>query len=157
MIAAVRQWLASIVMLSFLISLIRILIPDGTLRKVGAFTGSLVLLSAILRPLVRLEPDWPDWDLSAYESAITARMDELSAEQADAFARQVAEKTADAITAQAARLGVAVSASVTVRVADGVPRPWSVALYGAPSEALSAWVSDALDIPSERQCWTVPP
>lgn len=157
MTAAVRQWLTSIVMLSFLISLTRILIPEGTLRKVGAFTGSLVLLSAILRPLVRLEPDWPDWDLSAYESAISERMDELNAQQADAFGAQVAEKTADAITAQAARLGVTVSAVVTVRVTDGVPRPWSVTLYGTPSEALSGWVSEALDIPPERQCWTVPP
>ncbi|MBQ9522001.1 MAG: stage III sporulation protein AF [Oscillospiraceae bacterium] len=156
MTAAVRQWLTSIVMLSFLISLIRILIPEGTLRKAGAFTGSLVLLSAILRPLVRLEPDWPDWDLSAYESAITARMDELNAQQADTFGVQVAEKTAETITAQAARLGVTVSASVTVRVTDGVPCPWSVTLYGTPSEALSAWVSEALDIPPERQFWTTP-
>ncbi|MBQ9493505.1 MAG: stage III sporulation protein AF [Oscillibacter sp.] len=149
MIAAVRQWLTSIVMLSFLISLLRVLLPEGTLRKVGAFTGSLALMSAILRPLVRLEPDWPDWDLSAYESAVTERMDELGAAREEAFGEQVAAKTAEAIYAHSAR-----PANVTVRLEDGVPLPWSVRLEGPKDAELSAWLESALGIPPARQFWT---
>ena len=150
MIDAVRQWLTSIILTSFLLSLLQLLLPEGSLRKAGAFTGSLVLLTAIVRPLARLEPDWPDWNLSAYERAITARMDELNAGQEDAFAAQVAERTAAAIGAYAP----GVSARVTVRVVDGVPLPWAVTLSGAPDADLSAWLKNALDIPPERQFWT---
>ena len=150
MIDAVRQWLTSIILTSFLISLLQLLLPEGSLRKAGAFTGSLVLLTAIVRPLARLEPDLPDWNLSAYESAITARMDELNAGQADAFAAQVAERTAETITAHAP----GVSVRVTVRVVDGVPLPWAVTLSGTPDAGLSAWLTSALDIPPERQFWT---
>ncbi len=150
MMDAVRQWLTSVVLTSFLISLLRLLLPEGSLRKAGAFTGSLVLLTAIVRPLARLEPDWPDWNLSAYESAIAERMDELSAGQEDAFAAQVAERTAEAIRAYAP----GVSARVTVRAQDGVPLPWAVTLSGTPEAGLSAWLTNALDIPPERQFWT---
>ncbi len=150
MIDAVRQWLTSIILTSFLLSLLQLLLPEGSLRKAGAFTGSLVLLTAIVRPLARLEPDWPDWNLSAYERAITARMDELNAGQEDAFAAQVAERTAAAIGAYAP----GVSARVTVRVRDGVPLPWAVTLSGTPDADLSAWLATALDIPPERQFWT---
>ena len=149
MIQAVREWLLSVVMLSFLISLLRVVLPEGNLRKVGAFTGSLVLMAAILRPLVRLEPEWPVWDTSAYESAIAERMDELSAD----FRAQVAEKCAEAIEAKAAELGAAVSAAVTVREENGTPLPWSVELGGERDAALSEWIRAELNIPPERQNW----
>ena len=153
MIQAVREWLLSIIMTSFLISLLRVLLPEGNLRKIGAFTGSLVLLSAILRPLVRLEPEWPAWDMASYESEIAERMDELNGRQADAFRAQVAEASAEAIQAKAAELGASVSAAVTVRTENETPLPWSVTLDGAWNAALSEWMRVALDIPPERQEW----
>ena len=153
MIQALREWLVSIVMLSFLISLLRLFLPEGNLRKIGAFTGSLVLLSAILRPLVRLEPEWPVWDMASYESEIAERMDELNGRQADAFRAQVAEASAELIQAKAAELGASVSAAVTVRTDNETPLPWSVTLDGAWNAALSEWIRVALDIPPERQEW----
>lgn len=154
MIQAVKEWLLSIVMLSFLISLLRLLMPEGGLRKVGAFTGSLVLMAAILRPLVRLEPELPEWDMRAYESAISERMEELNERRADAFREQAAGKCAELIQAKAAELGVPVSAAVTMRIENGTPLPHSVRLDGARNAALSEWLYDALDIPPERQEWT---
>ena len=153
MIDAVRQWLTSIILTSFLISLLRLLLPEGSLRKAGAFTGSLVLMFAVVRPLARMETDWPDFDFTAYENEITERMETLRAEQEDAFREQVARKTAEAIEAQSARMGSAVSADVTVVVQDGVPLPWAATLYGEPDARLSAWLESALDIPPARQFW----
>ena len=153
MIQAVREWLLSIIMVSFLISLLRVLLPEGNLRKIGVFTGSLVLLSAILRPLVRLEPEWPAWDMASYESEIAERMDELNGRQSDAFRAQVAEASAELIQAKAAELGASVSAVVTVRTENETPLPWSVTLDGAWNAALSEWIRVALDIPPERQEW----
>ena len=153
MIQAVREWLLSIIMTSFLISLLRVLLPEGNLRKIGAFTGSLVLLSAILRPLVRLEPEWPAWDMASYESEIAERMEELNGRQADAFRAQVADASAEMIQQKAAELGASVSAAVTVRTENETPLPWSVTLDGAWNAALSEWIRVALDIPPERQEW----
>ena len=153
MIQAVREWLLSIIMTSFLISLLRVLLPEGNLRKIGAFTGSLVLLSAILRPLVRLEPEWPAWDMASYESEIAERMEELNGRQADAFRAQVADASAEMIQQKAAELGASVSAAVTVRTENETPLPWSVTLDGAWNAALSEWMRVALDIPPERQEW----
>lgn len=154
MIRAVREWLLSIVMLSFLISLLRILLPEGSLRKVGAFTGSLVLMSAILRPLTRLEPAWPEWDMGAYERAVQERMEELNAAEEESFQAQVAERTAALIRAQAAELGLRCSVGVRTRMERGTPVPWSVSLDAARNAALSAWMETALGIPPARQYWT---
>ena len=153
MIQAVREWLLSIIMVSFLISLLRVLLPEGNLRKIGAFTGSLVLLSAILRPLVRLEPEWPAWDMASYESEIAERMDELNGRRADAFRAQVADASAEMIQQKAAELGASVSAAVTVRTENETPLPWSVTLDGAWNAALSEWMRVSLGIPPERQEW----
>ena len=157
MVRGVKEWLLSIVMLSFLISLLRLFLPEGNLRKVGAFTGSLVLMAAILRPLVRLEPELPAWDMSAYESAIAERVEELDAD----FGARVAEKCAELIEAKAAELGAEVSAAVTVREENGTPLPQFVELYGERDAALSEWIRAELGIPPERQEWrdggTFPP
>ena len=153
MIQALREWLVSIVMLSFLISLLRLFLPEGNLRKAGAFTGSLVLMAAILRPLVRLEPERFDWGLESYESAITERMEEFQANQETAFREMVAERSAEVIVEKAAELGAAVSVRVETRTENGTPLPQSVTLDGPWNAALSEWMRVALDIPPERQEW----
>lgn len=153
MIHAVKEWMLSIIMLAFLISLLRVLLPEGSLRKVGAFTGSLVLMAAILRPLVRLEPEWPVWDMEPYEAAVSERMEELNAAAEERFRLQVAERSAELIREKAAELGTSLSVEVTVRMEDGVPLPWTVTLGGAWDGELSAWLKNTLDIPPERQYW----
>ena len=163
MIGAAREWLVSIVMLSFLISLLRLLLPEGNLRKVGAFTGGLVLMAAILYPLARLEPVWPEWSPEAYENAVNERMEELNAAEENSFRQQVSERTAALIQAKASELGLTVSASVDTRMERGAPIPWAVTLDvtrdaftpdGTREGSLSAWLDAALNIPPERQFWT---
>lgn len=154
MMEAVRAWLTSVVLSAFLISLIRILLPEGPLRQAGAFTCSLALMAAIARPLVGLEPEWPSASLKDYEDTITQRIEELYAEEARTFREQVAERTEELIVQQGADLGVTVSAAVTLRDDDDAPVPWAVTLSGPRNASLEAWLSDALDIPPERQFWS---
>ena len=52
MIGAVRVWLTSIVMVTLLLSVAQTLIPEGTIRKIAGFTGGLILLVALLRPVL---------------------------------------------------------------------------------------------------------
>lgn len=154
MIQAARAWLVSIIMLSFLISLLRVLLPEGNLRRAGAFIGGLVLMSAILRPLTRLETAWPEWDMETYENAIHERMEALNAAEEESFREQVAERTAELIRAQAAERGISASVTVNVRMEGGAPIPWAVTLEGARNAELSAWLENALGIPPARQYWT---
>ena len=153
MIRAVKEWLLSVVMLSFLISLLRLLLPEGNLRKVGAFTGSLVLTAAILRPLARLEPQWPEWDWERYENAIAERTEELGGRREEAFRAEVEARSAELVRAKAEELGLTVSAVVTARTENGTPLPWGVRLDAPRNAALSEWLYDALNIPPERQQW----
>ena len=154
MIAAAREWILSIIMLSFLISLLRVLLPEGNLRKAGAFIGGLVLMSAILNPLTRLESAWPEWDMEAYENAINERMEALNAAEEESFRAQVAQRTAELIRAQAAEFRMSAPVAVNVRMEGGAPIPWSVTLGGARNAELSAWLENALGIPPARQYWT---
>ena len=48
MMAAVREWLVSLVAVSLFLSLAQSLIPEGTLRKISSFAGGLLLLAALL-------------------------------------------------------------------------------------------------------------
>ena len=154
MIRALKEWLVSVVMLSFAVSLLRVLLPEGSLRKAGAFTGSLVLMAAILRPLVRLEPDFPDLDFYDYETAVAGRLEELQSAEMAEFQAQVERKSAERISEQAAALGTPLPVTVSARVENGVPVPWSVTLQGTYSPALSVWLENAFGIPAERQYWS---
>ena len=52
MMEAVREWLTSLVLVSLLLSVAQSLIPEGTLRRAASFTGGLILLFALLRPVL---------------------------------------------------------------------------------------------------------
>lgn len=154
MIGAARQWLTSIVMVTFLISLLRILTPEGMIRKIGTFTGSLALMAAILGPLARLNPEWPELRFGEYETEIERRVEEWNIEQERDFQTRVGEKIERLIEEQAAKFGVTAGASVELRVENGTPLPWSVTLTGTRNASLSAWMESALNVPPERQYWT---
>lgn len=55
MMEAVRAWLTSVVLVSVLLSAAQSLIPPGTVRKAAGFTGGLILLLVLLRPVLSME------------------------------------------------------------------------------------------------------
>lgn len=76
MIEALRGWLTGVVAVSALLFLVRSLAPKGTVGAVAEFTGGLLLLLALLRPLGDL--GW-EVDLSALEEEMAVRQEELEA------------------------------------------------------------------------------
>ena len=147
--ASLRAWLGSLVALSLLLSALRSLTPEGPLRKIAAFTGGLVLLSALLRPLTGGGLRMPEWDWDGDEAELAA----WEAETRRAFGDRVAAGTAAAVEERAASMGLAVSAEAELFWRDGTPLPWAVTVYGSRNAALAQWIADALDIPPERQYW----
>ena len=154
MIGALREWLTSVVVVSVLLAVVQTLIPEGTVRKIGAFTGGLILLVTLLQPLLGV--DFEDLELRLEQSRETVEQRQQELEQAGAreMAELIERQTAAYIWDKADALGLDLSAEVRVeRGPDGIPLPVSATLTGTYSEALSAYLERELGIPRERQVW----
>ena len=154
MIAAVREWLTSVVAVTLLLTVAQTLIPEGNIRKIAAFTGGLALLAALLQPVLRTDLSRLELDLDAYSAAIQERQAELEQDRESELASVIASRTEAYILDKAVQLGL----SVTVRVetaagAEGVPLPWAAEVHGPRAEELAAYMERELDIPRERQVW----
>lgn len=152
--AALREWLTSVVVVSMLLSVAQLLVPEGTLRKIASFTGGLVLLAALLRPVLGADLGRLRLDLSDYREAVEQRQAELSEESGAEIAELIAARTEAYISEEAVRLGAAVTVRVETEAgADGVPVPVGAVLTGPRSQALSDYMANQLGIPVERQVW----
>ena len=154
MMEAVRAWLTSVVLVSVLLSAAQSLIPPGTVRKAAGFTGGLILLLVLLRPVLEADLDRLALDFSDYQTAVEERQAELADTQTEAMASIIAEQTEAYILDKAGELGAEVTVRVETRTGgDGVPVPWSAELTGAQSETLASALETELGIPAERQVW----
>ena len=154
MMAALREWLTSVVVVAMLLAVAQTLLPEGSLRKIGSFTGGLILLVALTRPLLGTDLERLGVDIESCRREIAARQAELSEENRDALAAGIAERTEAYISKQAEKQGAAVTARVETRSGDeGIPLPWSAELEGDYTEELAQWMETELDIPRERQVW----
>lgn len=144
-----RQWLLGFLSCALLVSLLRPLCPDGALRQIARFTGGLLLLCALLRPLAKLELPDAAWSAEGYREAVERLERELSADAETALADGIARKLEAYIEDKADALGLRVRATVTMR--NGVPE--RVTLRGAYSEALSDAIAAELGVAKEKQVW----
>ena len=155
MIAALREWLLSVVTVALLVSVAQSLIPEGSIRKIASFTAGLLLLAALLQPLLRSELGRLQLDFGKYADDIGKRQAELEQTQEEELASIIAEQTQAYILDKASELGLE---DIHVRVQvqtqeDGVPCPWAAELEGPWSEELSLYLEQDLGIPKERQVW----
>jgi stage III sporulation protein AF len=150
MIGAVRSWLTAIVAVTLLLSVLQTLLPAGAIRQIASFTGGLLLLVVLLRPLLGAELEDLQLDLSDYAQAIQERQAELTQAGETALEERIAEQTAAYISDKAPNVTVRVT---TEPDADGVPIPVEAELWGPWSEELAAYMEEELGIVRERQVW----
>lgn len=154
MMGAVREWLTSIVVVTLLLSVAQTLIPEGSIRKIAGFTGGLILLVTLLRPVLGADLTELRLDFGDYTEKVQTIQAELEADRAEDLAERIAGQTAAYISDKAAALGLAVTARVDTKPGpEGVPVPAAVELVGPRSQALADWMEQELDIPAERQVW----
>ncbi len=154
MIGAVRAWFVSITAVTLLLSVVQLLAPEGTMRKIIHFTGGLLLLSALLQPILRSDLSQLHLHFSDYAAAIADRAEELDAAGKEELADIIAERTAAYIWDKADALGLDLTIQVhTEPGRDGTPLPVSVELKGPRSPELAEWIARELGIPAERQVW----
>ena len=151
--AFLRQWLLGVVSCAFLVSLLDELTPEGSVRKLARFSGGLVLILCMLRPLGTAEP----WELALDLDGLSADRAALEEQYRDvsgqSFAAVIAERTGAYIEDKADELGLSVRAKVKTEEEDGVPLPVSVTLYGTENAALADYIERELGIAKEDQLW----
>ena len=148
-----RSWLLSVIACAVLVSIAELLTDGGAMRRAARFTGGVVLMLALLRPLAQLDLTALGFDLPAGREAAAQLEAELSARQRAALASVIAERTAAYIEDKADELGAAVHAEVAAEESGGVPLPVSVTLYGRKNDALGAYIARELGIAEEKQRW----
>ena len=154
MMAALREWITSIVVVTMLLSVAQTLIPEGAVRKISTFTGGLILLVALLQPILGADLSRLDLRLEPYEEAVQTRQEELEEARKSELADIIGARTAAYISDKADALGLSVTVQViTESGPDGIPVPASAEITGQPSEALAAYMEQELGIPRERQVW----
>ena len=149
-----EEWVASVVTVSVLLSLVRMVIPSGSIKNLTSFIGGLIFLLTLLRPLpgIRLEKLIPDVEL--YRDQIVQRQTELEKIVQSDLARSIEEETEAYISGKARSLGTEVSVQVHVEfAAEGIPLPIEAELYGPYTAELAAYMERELGIPAEGQVW----
>lgn len=151
---AAREWLTAVVTVTLLLSVVQTLVPEGSLRKIAGFTGGLLLLAVLLRPVTEIDLLGLDTEMEDWARAIGERQKELSAEQEKALASGIAERTASYISDKAEELGLEVKVRVETETGgDGVPVPVRAEIDGPWSGELSSYMAETLGISRERQVW----
>ena len=154
MIAALREWLTGIVVMTLLLSAVQTLVPDGAVRRAASFTGGLILLLAILQPILKTDLQRMKLDFSHYEAAVEEARVQLDTTAKTELASLIESKTETYISDKAKSLGRSVTVTVkTEENEDGIPVPVSVELEGPPLPELAQWLEQELGLGAERQVW----
>ena len=149
-----REWLTSVITVSVLLAVAQTLIPEGTVRKISAFTGGLILLVTLLQPLLGVNLEKLELRLDRSRETVEQRQQALEQAGEQELAELIEQQTAAYIWDKAEALGLDLSVEVQVeRGADGIPIPVGAVLTGPYAEALSAYLERELGIPRERQVW----
>ncbi len=150
---ALRQWLLGVVACALLVSIAEQLCPEGRERGMVRFTGGLLLLLAMLRPLSGFAPPEAMQGAAEYREALAALEPELETARENALTAGIASALNAYIEDKAGSLGADVRAEAAVEAADGVPLVRGVTLHGAYCGTLSAWLTSELGIAKEKQIW----
>ena len=163
--AFLRQWLLGVVSCAFLVSLLDQLTPEGSVRKLArfsscmvggilvGFSGGLVLILCMLRPLGTAEPRELALDLDGLSADRAALEEQYRDVSGQSLAAVIAERTGAYIEDKAHALGTEVTAEVTVREEDGAFFPDRAVLFGEENAELSVLLTQELGIAPEKQEW----
>ena len=150
-----RQWLLGVVACSLAVTISTRLAGEGKTGGLVRFTGGLLLLCAMLRPLAQLELPEAGWNMGGYRAAVAQLELELRGERENTLSDSISERLASYIEDKAGSLGMEVRATVAMELRNNVPVPVGVTLRGEYSAELTDYVERELGIAQEKQTWIV--
>ena len=153
MMEFLKSWILGVTAAALAVSLAQALTPEGTVKKVGKLVCGLVLLLAVVRPVVAVDPAAliPDW---AGLGGLTQA--EAGESGKEALKILIAQKTGAYIVDKGQSLGLRCEARVGVaQDGSGWPVPWEAEISGVwtaeQKRSLSRAVEEELGIPAQRQ------
>ena len=147
-----KDWLLSVTAAALALALAQAITPEGTVKKIGALVGGMVLLLVLVKPVLAIDLE----DL-ANQTAQFVPQTEFETDQGEQMMKSlIAQKTSAYIVDKGLDLGFDCTAKVTVgEDGSGWFVPWRVEITGAwtaeQKTALSKAVAQELGIPAERQ------
>ena len=156
MIELIRDWLVGITCGAIIVALADGLSPNGTVRKIGRLTGSLVLVLAMIQPVLRIDSRTFAGILTEYRVEAMGTADTLEEENGRLMKDIIADETCAYILDKAEELGVVCQVRVTAWTESGdYPVPDGVEITGDLTQgeqaALPRVIAAELAIPAERQ------
>ncbi len=159
MLDVLRDWIVGIAAAAFLTAIAQAVCPEGTVKRVTRMAGGLVLILAVVRPLLRVQPVDLTQTQTQYDVMVQEET-ERAGRAGDRMVQQlIEEKTAAYILTevQTRKLSLAVSVRAEASQDGSYPLPYSVRLRGSVSAAerasLSDWIDQTVGIPAARQKW----
>ena len=153
MVEILRGWLLGLVAAALILTVLRALVPKGSIRPVARVTAGLVLLLVLLRPLAGLGGGSLRVRYDELEREITARIEDYQTLHENELESIIADSTAAYISEKAASLGIDCRVQVEVRTEDGLPLPYGASLDVERDQVLSDYMAQELGIPVSRQSW----
>lgn len=150
-----RQWLVGITCAAMITALAEGLSPPGAVRKIGRFTGGLVLLVAVLKPIASVDGQALSRALTEYRLDLSAYSTRLEEENSALMKSIIEEQSAAYIVDKAEQLGLSCRVEVEAEADGQWPVPWTVTVTGpldeADQETLTRQIQADFGIPAERQ------
>ena len=150
-----KEWLTGMIAAATVLSLVYILIPRRTVNTVARFTGGLILLLVIVRPLMEIKPDALKMEYRSCQQEVERQIAFYQEDHETQMAAIIEEKTAAYISKKASELGISCRITVETEVRDGVPIPSRISLQTPRDEPLSRWIEEEIGIPRDAQTWEV--
>ena len=148
-----RTWLLGIIAAGMIVGILYALLPRGRKKAVAHTVGGMALLLVIVRPLLGLDLTELALRYEDYRQQIQALTEEYRRSGDAEFAALIADKTAAYIASKGEDMGIPCTVQVTTEQREGVPYPATATLDVPREEALSAWISETLDIDRAHQFW----
>ncbi len=150
-----REWLTGLIATAMVLSLLYALVPKGTMRVMIRFTGGLVLLLAVLRPLLRVNVEELQLHYREYQKEVDQQITLYQEENQEQMAAIIEEELAAYISKKTETMGLACRVQVETELRDGVPMPCRVSLDIPYDVSLSRWIKEETGIAEENQHWEV--
>ena len=157
MLELIARWVLGVTAAALAVAVADALCPEGSVRAVLRLTGGLVLLTAVLTPLLRLDTEALGRALTEYRLELDGAAARLEEENETLMRDIIEEQAAAYIQDKAAGQGIDCRVSVEAAGEGDWPVPTSVTVEGTLTEgqrtALTQMIQADFAIPAERQTY----
>jgi len=153
-----RSWILGLTAASLLTAAVKVLTPEGGVKRVTEFVCGVMLCAVLLSPLGEADRDVFSAALAEYRRTAAELTEDVEGQEKELMRTFIQDRSAAYIVDEARRLGLPeIRASVRVKWGDECWVPWEAAIRGTLTagerQKLSAVLEAELGIPGERQEW----